>query len=358
MTLGVFALVLGGALPAFADAVPLERTVELGQPARAITIRVDPSGVTASAGAQRDAEPLPIGALDEAAIERAEIAAGHHVAVVTARGGGGEARAVVALVRGRAEVVWIGRTDLHGDPGERTAAALSLEDRTGDGFADVVVGIRREGASVCGAPDTLLAPRALDPARGALRPVSRRRVPQGGDEITITATRESPGPAGAPLLSALRFIAASSTAGHAEDLAAPPRSLGDGDPATFWAEGRGGVGAGEFAVARFDARFPIRALAVTAATGPGAALGRPRTFWLVGDSGPRVRVTMPEDAGRNAGQRYWITLPEPLGWRCVALVLDEAYAPAGVRDAAVHTGLGELAAYTELDFGSTSSSRS
>ena len=353
MTLRLLALfaLLGGALPAYADEVPLERTVELGQPARAITVRVDASGVTASAGAQRDVEPLPIGALDSAAIELAEIAAGHRVAVVSASGGGAEARAVIALVRGRPEVIWIGRTDLHGDPGERSAAALSLEDRTGDGFADVVVGMRREGASVCGAPETLLAPRAFDPARGALRPVSLRRVPQGGDEITVTATRESPGPSGAPLLSAMRFVGASSTAGHAEDLAAPPRGLGDGDPTTFWAEGRGGPGAGEFAVARFEARFPIRALAVTAATGPGATLGRPRTFWLVGDSGPRVRVTMPEDAGLHAGERYWITLPEPASWRCVALVLDQAYAPAGVRDAAVHTGFGELEAYTELDFG-------
>src|SRR5690606_22263328 len=98
-------------------------------------------------------------------------------------------------------------------------------------------------------------------------------------------------------------------------------ALSDGDPATFWAEGRGGPGAGEFVVAHFGAGFPIRAFAIRTATGAGEALGRPRRFWLVGDEGPPVQVTMPEDPGSHPGERYWITLPEPQRWRCVALVL-------------------------------------
>src|SRR5690606_32563264 len=156
------------------------------------------------------------------------------------------------------------------------------------------------------------------PAQSVMRPVMLRRVPQDGAEITVTATRESPGPSGPPLLRALRFTGASSTSGRGEDAsgAAAPRALSDGDPATFWAEGRGGPGAGEFVVGQFDARFDVRAVAVTAATGPAQrTLGRPRRFWLVGDAGPRVRVTMPEDAALRAGERYWIVLPEPLRWR-------------------------------------------
>lgn len=348
-----FALFLAPSL-ARADVLPLEESLRLGPADRPVALRVEPGEpptLTALAGAQRDRAPLPLPAVTEASVERVAIAAGHHVAVVRAAGDGAQAAAFVAVVNGRPQVVWTGRTDLHGDPGERRADVISLEDRTGDGFANVVVGIQREGASLCGESGTLLAPRAFDPARGAMRPVILRRVPEGGEEVAVEATRESPGPSGPPLLSALRFTGASSAAGHDPRSIPPPRALGDGDPATFWAEGRGGPGAGEYAVARFDAGFPIRAFAVTAATGAGTALGRPRGFWLVGDQGPRVRVTMPQDAGLHPGERYWIPLPAPVRWRCVALVLDEAYAPAGVADAAVHTGLGELEAYTELDFG-------
>lgn len=335
---------LASALPASADAVPLSRSVRIGSPPRPVEIRVDERAITAG----RERADIP--AAREASVEVVEVAAGHSVAVVRTRGEG-EAAAVIALAGGRPRILWSERTDLHGDPGERRAGVLSLDDRTGDGFADVVVGVQREGANLCGEEATLLAPRAFDPARGELRPVMLRRVPQDARAITVTATRESPGPSGPPLLGALRFSGASSTAGLDEGAGAPPRALGDGNPETFWAEGRGGPGAGEFVVARFEARFPIRAFAVTAATGAGRALGRPRRFWLVGDEGPPVRVTMPEDAGLHPGERYWIVLPEPRRWRCVALVLDEAYAPAGTREAAVHTGLGELEAYTALDFG-------
>lgn len=353
----IYGALLASALPvrAHADALPLERTVRIGEPERAVVIRIDASeqgpAVTASSGGQRHSALLALRTASEATVELVEVARGHRVAIVHAAGGGATAAAVVAISGGRPSVVWTGRTDLHGDPGERVADVLSLEDRTGDGFGDVVVGVQREGAELCGDTGTLLAPRAFDPAHGTMRPVALRRVPDDGDEVSVTATRTSPGPSGPPLLRALRFVGASSSAGHADALAPPPRQLTDGDPSTFWAEGRGGSGAGEFVVARFDTRFPIRALAVTAATGAGRALGRPRSFWLVGDEAPRVRVTMPEDAGLHPGERYWIVLPEARRWRCVALVLDEAYAPPRARDAAVHTGLGEVEAYTDLDFG-------
>ncbi|HEY8428185.1 MAG TPA: hypothetical protein VIL20_07415 [Sandaracinaceae bacterium] len=354
------ALALACALPAHAsaDALPLERTVRIGRPARAVRVRVARAergaSLVVSSGGRDASAALSIPSADEADVELVEVADGHSIAIVRARGGDAQAAAIVAVSGGRAEVLWTGRTDLHGDPGERVADVLSLEDRTGDGRPDVVVGLVREGASLCGETGTLLFPRAFDPAQSAMRPVMLRRVPQGGAEVTVTATRESPGPSGPPLLRALRFTGASSTSGRGEDAsgAAAPRALSDGDPATFWAEGRGGAGAGEFVVGRFDASFPVRAVAVTAASGPaGRALGRPRRFWLVGDAGPRVRVTMPEDAALRAGERYWIVLPEPLRWRCVALVLDEAYPPAGASDAAVRTGLAEIELYTELDFG-------
>lgn len=352
-------LACGAPALALAEPLPVEQTVRVGRPARSLRVRVVRAerGATLTVdhgGAQASGE-LPIPTADDAEIELVEVADGHSIAIVRARGGEARAAALVAVSGGRPSVLWSGRTDLHGDPGERVRDVLSIEDRTGDGRPDVVVGMEREGASLCGEPSTLLFPRAFDPAQAALRPVMLRRVPRDGAEITVTATRDSPGPSGPPLLDALRFTGASSTSGRGEDAtgAAPPRALSDRDPATFWAEGRGGPGGGEFVVGRFDARFDVRAVAITAApTGDAQrALGRPRRFWLIGDAGPRVRVTMPEDAALHPGERYWIPLPEPQRWRCVALVLDEAYAPAGARDAAVHTGLAELELYTELDFG-------
>jgi hypothetical protein len=340
---------------ALADPLPFSATFEIGHPVRAVEIRVESGAsgvtVTASIGGVRSSRALPIAA-DDANVELVEIARGHRAAIVRASAGDARAAAVVALAGTRPEVVWAGRLDLHGDPGERTADVLSLEDRTGDGLADIVVGARSEAVQLCGIPDAVLYARALDPARGTLRPVVLRRLPQNGAEMAVTATRQSPGPTGPPLLSTLRFSGASSTAGIGEEAAglAAPRALTDQNPETFWAEGRGGPGTGEYVVARFEARVPIRAIAITATRGPaGARLGRPRTFWLVGDEGPRLRVTMPEDPLPHAGERYWIVPSEPLRWRCVALVLDEAYAPAGSRDA-VHTGLAELEVYTELDF--------
>ncbi len=341
-----------GALPtatATADPLPVQQELRLGIPARPIRIRV--ADATLTAGSERVDLPFTP---DEASIERVEVADGHAVAVVRAGAGDARAAAVVIQRGGRPAVLWTGRLDLRGDPGERVADVLSLEDRTGDGRPDVVVGTRREGASLCSEQEALLFPRAYDPSRGTLRPVALRRVRREGPEVTVTATRESPGPTGPPLLSVARFTGASSTAGHGEEISglAPPRSLTDGDPTTYWAEGRGGPGAGEYVVGRFEARMPVWAVAVTAASGTaGSSLGRPRTFDLVGDTGPRVRVTMPEDAGLHPGERYWVRLPEPADWRCFALVLDEAYAPPGTAAAAVHTGLGEVELYTELDFG-------
>lgn len=345
-----FALSIFPAL-AYAEPVPLTMTVEIGRPARAVVIRVEAQTIDASIGSTHASQALPITA-SEATIERAQIANGQHVAIVRASGGEQRAAAVISISQNRPSIVWSGRTDLHGDPGERSADVLTLEDRTADGFADVVVATRHESASLCG-EETLLFPRALDPARGELRPVVLRRF--SGDETGVTATLTSPGPTGRPLLAALRFTGASSTAGLGEEVSAlaSPRALTDGDTSTFWAEGRGGPGAGEFVVARFEAGFPIRAIAITAAARgtAGARLGRPRTLWIAGDRGPRLRVTLPEDALQHAGERYWIVPPAPVSWRCMAVVLDGAYAPAGAREAAVHTGIAEVEVYTELDFG-------
>ncbi len=355
------ALLLAVAAPASADPLPLSAPVEVGAPAQAVTVEAAASEdglvITARLGARSATETVHA-EVTEASLERVEVAPGHAVAILRARGDGSEVAAVIGAGRQGPAILWRGRTDLHGDPGERAADVLSLEDRTGDGLPDVVVGVRREGAGLCrpdGASPSILMARAYDPASGRMRPVTLRRVGDG-PQTAVIATLTSPGPEGPPLVSALEARGASSTSGHGEEERtglAPPRALVDGRADTFWAEGRGGPGGQEYAVLRFNARYPVRAFAVIPSpTGDVARrLGRPRRFWLVGDGGARLEVTLPDDAVAHPGERYWIVPPEPVTWRCVALVLDTAYPPRGVRADAVHTGVAELEAYTELDFG-------
>ncbi|HHH31659.1 MAG TPA: HEAT repeat domain-containing protein, partial [Polyangiaceae bacterium] len=344
--------------PAAALPLPLSSQQTLGHPARTVTISARAEGsqvvLSATLGRHTDEATISAAGVQDIVIERAEVAPGHHIAVVRGTGETSFA-ALVAIRRGAPHILWSSRTDLHGDPGERSAGVLLIDDRTGDGRPDVIVGVRREGAGICGQTETILFPRAYDPRGGQLRPVVLRRL-SDGEELEVTATRESPGPTGPPLVRALLPGGASSSSGLAEEdpsATAPPRALFDSDPATFWAEGRGGPGAQEFVTARWNTRFPIRAFAVVLSPSNdlAARLGRPRTFWLIGESGARLRVRVPDDALAQPGARYWVVPPEPLPWRCVTLVLDEAYAPDGTAAAAVHTGIAELEAYTDLDWG-------
>jgi hypothetical protein len=391
-----------------AEPVPFSGTLRAGAPGRTFPLRVDVDGegrTRVSVGAARGAvEALAdVGRVDSVHIEQVTLVGGVEVAVVRlsrfadrrATGGGegagngpaghvdpsapsSEGRRVgpeheatgagttrsavdevgavlVAAPGGRPEILATARTRWRGDPGERRAEVIDVADRTGDGAPDVVVATVVEGVSVCGSARTLLFPRAVEPRTQRLRPVVLSPWSGDGEEIGLVASADSPGPSGAPLLAGLRMVAASSAEGAGEDpvLVGAPRVLeraGEG----AWAEGRGGPGRFEFVTARVEtAGRPIRAFAITPAPRDpslGERLGRPRTLWLVGDRGARLRVTMPEDGLRRPGGRYWVTPPAPLAWRCVSVVLDEVYAPAGVPPDAVRAGLSGVEAYTDLDF--------
>ena len=54
---------------------------------------------------------------------------------------------------------------------------IALEDRTGDGVADAIVGIDVETHRVCGLPQALVSPRAVDPVSHELRPITLRQIP-------------------------------------------------------------------------------------------------------------------------------------------------------------------------------------
>lgn len=343
---------------AAADPLPLERTIRVGRPPVPVRLALvaDGDGVRVSArgaGAAAEVE-LPAPGATEASVEVVTLAGGARVGVARVVGPGSSAAAIVAAHRGRASILWSGRLDLRGDPGERRASVLEISDRTDDGVPDVVVGTRREDTAICGQDATLLDPHAVDPATLTLRPVVLRRLPEGADEVEITATTQSPRPSGAPMLDALHFVSASTTAGVSDPLLrSPPTALVDGDPATAWTEGHGGDGRWEFATARWEGgSFRIRAVALTPAPADpelAARLGRPRTLWLVGSEGPRLRVTLPEDP--RPGVRYWVVPPEPVRWRCLSLVLDSAFHPDGTAPDHVRTAIAEVAAYTDLDFG-------
>lgn len=250
--------------------------------------------------------------------------------VLVVRGSGGSAPAAVfALVGSTVRAVWSGRLELHGDPGERWADALQIEDRTGDGVPDLIVGVVREGLGACGEGPALLSPRALTPS-GTLRSVEIARSPLAGPASDAVATEA----ASEPLLRALRFTGATSALGAPEPwMAGAPRALTDGDVQTVWGEGRPGDGAGELLVGRWDTRQPIRALRLRA--GPGVALPA-RISILTGDLARVVRIP----AG---AEDVTVAFDAPVEASCFTVVIDE-----GAGERAV-TGFGEISAYTVFD---------
>ncbi|MBC7171619.1 MAG: hypothetical protein H5U40_04295, partial [Polyangiaceae bacterium] len=247
-------------------------------------------------------------------------------------------------------MIWQGRLDLQGDPGERRGFAIELDDRTGDGHPDVIVGAVREDTYICGQPPALLAPRAVHPEELELRPVVLRRLPElpPGTVRTLTPSPVSPGPTDEPVVRALHFRRASSAYGVAPDSPTrAPHGLGDGDPATAWVEGAG-QGTYEFATAAWagGASLPIRALSIVPR--PTGAFERttqmPTAIWLVGDQGAPLRVALPADA--RPGERFWIVPPEPLASSCLSVILDAGDAAGGS-----HIAIADIAAYSEVDFG-------
>jgi hypothetical protein len=329
--------ILSLSVTAWAQTVPHVERVTLRHP---VEVRIEVEGpdthVVARLGRQVSEVTLT-GAVTEASVERVVTSTGP-IAIVRASGEGRTYAALVVETSHGPSLAWSSRVDLHGDPGERVSGAIETTDRTGDGLPDVVVGEHREGVSVCGSTMALLFPRALDDS-GALRSVALRRV--SGDVVELEATTVSPGPTLPPIGSALRMLAASSAIGveDASGLSAP-RSLTDGDPATGWTEGRGGAGSGELVSGRFDAPHPIRAFGLRASTAVGVE--PPRAIWIIGDAGPALHVTLPA----APFDRAFVVPSAPLSWACVSFVIDAASSDA----AGLHVGLGEIEAYTDIDF--------
>lgn len=293
--------------------------------------------------------PLPMRACTSITAETVQLKGGTSVGVVRLSAADQRAAALVTLAaNGKPTAVWVGRLDFTGDPGERRADVIELGDRDADGHPDIVVGHYDERVAVCGEQHTLLAPRAMDPKTLTLRPVLLNRIPHRPATLQLEAAAttelalEPP-----PTLQALRPAGASSaTVEH--DVTA----LTDGDLGTYWEEGRGLGGRFEFATLSWAAPSrPIVALAIVLAPEGTRDPGQPQparvhTLSLLGPKQEHWAVKLPAPA--EPGVRYWVTLPEPLTWRCLTLAVDELSADPKPTPQ-THAALAEVEAYTRLD---------
>jgi len=332
--------------------------VEIGRPPRAATISVkqNEEGVQLEAEAVRVS--LPIKAPQRADVQAIRLANGMVLGLVRVTAGEGREAAALLARRGsgRVEVLWAGALDARGDPGERRGTLIEVQDYTGDGQPDLVIGQFDEAARICGQARTLLRPQMVDPESLRLRPTVASRLPnvQQSQVAELALTEQSPGPTQPPLLRALRLSGVSSQPGNESEpwLATLPSALTDGNTATFWTEGHGVGGRGEFATFQWDAAgYDIKALAVVplpTKLPADRAVAVARAMWLVGEDGTRLKLKLPERV--KPGQRYWAELPKPFAGRCITLVIEQAVS-ATSNNKQVAAVLAEVEAYTELDFG-------
>jgi HEAT repeat protein len=196
-----------------------------------------------------------------------------------------------------------------GTEDERTGPMLAVRDT-------VYVGTQREGFDLCGRP-AMLSPTALDPKTLTLKPAKLQRLDDAERAAAPTITAEVSDAAAAPPL--LHATWATSAAPGS-----PPSAVTDGNPATVWAEDRGGAGRGELVVTSAPRAVALGAfeLTVPARIAPHTAV--PREAWLVTDH-EVFHVVVPEPP--NGGAAHYVApLPAPVKTGCVALVLDGASA--------------------------------
>ncbi len=283
-------------------------------------------------------------------VESLVIGGGRHVVHVRlpAKGASGVPRflgwdAIVAA--GEKEPLFAGTTGLaKGEEGERTGTAVRLFPRD-DGGRDVVIGDIHEDTRICGEEITLLSPRGISGKRMAFAQASVQRLPQKRmDAATRLMAHPKRGAADAPLA---HLLVGTGTSAPSDD----GGLLTDGDVSTFWhheerAGERVGAARGEFVVMSAPYDVPIARLAVVVAPpSPPPEGGAPKSFFLVADAATYL-VTLPESAWAHPGEAYEITLPAPLKTSCLALVLDESFAPDAAHP---DVGMAELYAYSALD---------
>lgn len=375
LLLGVLSL-SGRAAAADRSAAALTLPAAAGQ--QALAVRVDARGLiaracpgapcTADGGKALEVPPEIVPLLGGARISAITLADGKHLARIdVARAGGsvapggagragqgsgpapgadGEAWAmlVAAPLAGKGAeplVLWSGSIGLAtGELGEGRGAAI-VEEAQGPGRR-VLVGQVREDVTICGRP-TLVAAREIDPATLTLAKgasVQNLSAEERSKAVKLVAERRDT-EAPAPEFRLLRATAASSAAGKRFT------EIADGDLKTAWSEARTGVGRGEFVALSSASEVGITGLELRIkplADVPGGVA--PRTLY-VATPDRLFEVSLPEDAWIKESAGYEVKLPEPVSASCLAVVLDEAYAPRAVADPRVT--IAEVTARTAFD---------
>jgi len=264
---------------------------------------------------------------------------------------------------------------LEGIDGERSGPAVLIREE------GIYVGTQQEGADLCGRP-ALLAPTVFDPHTLTLRAAKLQRLTDAERAAAPTLTAKLGPPTSSPPL--LRAAWATSAAPLEE-----PRALTDGNPETRWAEGKSGVGRGEFAVLLAPRDVPIDGFSIapgsaphpesnpsppaatpsgapnpaattTAApatpgkspgkTPPTATFGAASTIpadaknaiapgevWLATEH-ELFHVVLPPRGAHDATSVWQVELPNPVKTDCVAVVVESA----ATNDREARVGIGEI----------------
>lgn len=248
--------------------------------------------------------------------------------------GRGWAAVVAAPLSGVAPLVpFSGYTGLvEGLEGERTGPMVLVS-------GGVFVGTEHEGKDLCGRR-AMLSPRELDPKSLELVPVKLQRLSESEREGAMATTVQTAPDTPVPAL--LRPIWATSAA----DSSSGVDKLTDGKIETSWAEGKTGIGRGEFAILGAPREVPIASfdLAVRSDKNGTAA---PHDVFLVTDH-ELFRATLPAEA-QSAGARFSIVLPNPVRTSCVGVVIESAFAD----DKAARVGIAEIAARPSVSMAPT-----
>jgi hypothetical protein len=327
------------------------RSVAIGKPARTALIKVAQQADGVAVSCEHVKALLPLRNAQRADVQIVALHDGAVIAIARITGEDGrEAAAVLGRTSKGLQVVWSGATGPRGDPGERHANVIEIQEQAGG--QTLLLAQTDERARICGQPRTLLRPRTVDPQTLALKPVAfvAAPAPGGAGVVEIEAREAAPTLPPVPLLPALREVAVSSRAG-AEETEVRSGRLTDGDLGSFWSEGGGANGNGEFATFQWlGAGRPMSAIAfvpVPSAGAAQAAMSIARSLWLVGDDGARLHVKLP--AAPKPGARYSVQLDQPLNWRCMSVVLDDTAALPGSKPGPAV--LAEVQVFTDLDFG-------
>ncbi|WP_437327842.1 HEAT repeat domain-containing protein [Sorangium sp. So ce381] len=220
-------------------------------------------------------------------------------------------------------VLWSGWTGVAtGEHGEGRSDAVVVEP-LGSGNR-VLVGQLRDDVTLCGRPALVGAsevdPRTMTLLKGASfqnLPAEERRA--AGKVVAERRDADAP----AATFRLLRPTAASSAVGKRF------AEIADGDPKTAWSEGKVGAGRGEFVSFSSADEVGITGLGLRIKPSDGVEGGAaPRTLF-VATPDRLFQVSLPEDAWLKESAGYEVKLPEEIKASCIAVVLDDAYAPAG-----------------------------